>query len=90
VGCFLGRRLERVGYQQRLIRVETLGTRSVESPQEEVEAVLQLLILVPLVAESGEQFEDHLLKGGEIVGQRRRGIDMEVRRGGTGILAHAL
>ena len=73
-----------------MIRVEAFGARAVESPQEEVEAVLQLLVLAPLVAERGEQFEDHLLENDGIVRQRHCGIDMGLRRGGAGILAHAL
>ena len=73
-----------------MIRVGAFGARAVESPQEEVEAVLQLLVLAPLVAERNEQFEDHLLEDDGIVRQRRRGIDLELGRGGAGILAHAL
>ena len=85
-----GHRLEGVGNEQGLIGVEAFGARAVDSPQEEVEAVLQLVVLASRVAERGEQFEDHLLEDGGIVGQRRRGIGKGLGRGGAGVFAHAL
>ena len=42
-----GHRLEGIGDEQGLIGVEAFGARAVETPQEEVEAVLQLLVLAP-------------------------------------------
>jgi hypothetical protein len=85
-----GHRLEGVGKEEWLIGVEAFGARAVESPQEEVEAVLQLLVLAPRVAERGEQFEDHLLEDDGVVGQRRRGIGKSLGRGRAGVLAHTL
>ena len=85
-----GHRLEGVGNEQGLIGVEAFGAWAVDSPQEEVEAVLQLVVLASRVAERGEQFEDHLLEDGGIVGQRRRGIGKGLGRGGAGVFAHAL
>ena len=85
-----GHRLEGVGNEQGLIGVEAFGAGAVEPPQEEVEAVLQLLVLASRVAERVEQFEDHLLEDGGIVGQRRRGIGGGLGGGGAGVFAHAL
>ena len=83
-------RLEGVGNEQGLIGIEAFGAWAVDPPQEEVEAVLQLVVLAPRVAERGEQFEDHLPEDGGIVGQRRRGIGRGLGRGGAGVFAHAL
>ena len=82
--------LEGVGNEQGLIGVEAFGAWAVDSPQEEVEAVLQLVVLASRVAERGEQFEDHLPEDGGIVGQRRRGIGEGLGGGGAGVFAHAL
>ena len=83
-------RLEGIGNEQGLIGIEAFGAWAVDSPQEEVEAVLQLLVLASRVAERGEQFEDHLLEDGGIVRQRRRRIGEGFGSGVAGAFAHAV
>jgi hypothetical protein len=87
---FRGHRLEGVGDEQGLTGVEAFGAGAVEPPQEEVEAVLQLVVLASRVTECVEQFEDHLPEDGGIVGQRRRGIGKWLVCGGANVFAHAL
>ena len=60
--------------QERLIGIETFGAGAVETPQEQVEPMLELCVLVPGLPQDVEQLADHLLEDDGIVGQRHRGV----------------
>ena len=76
---FRRHRLEGVGNEQGLIGIEAFGAWAVDPPQEEVEAVLQLVVLAPRVTQRGEQFDDHLPEDVGIIRQRRGGISEGLR-----------
>ena len=66
-----------VGEQQKLIRIETLAARPIESLQEQVHALLRLLQIVVALPQRDHQFQDHLLERFRVVGElferRQRG-----------------
>ena len=55
--------------QERLLGIETFGAGAVETPQEQVEPMLELCVLVPGLPQDVEQLADHLLEDDGIVGQ---------------------
>lgn len=60
-----------VGEQEQLAGIDPLGSRAVQPPQQEVEAVAELLDLAPGLPQAGRQLADHAVAGGQVVGQRR-------------------
>ncbi len=74
--------------QERLLGIETFGAGAVETPQEQVEPMLELCVLVPGLPQDVEQLADHLLEDDGIVGQRHRGVGEGNAGGGTGCRAH--
>lgn len=74
--------------QERLLGIETFGAGAVETPQEQVEPMLELCDLVPGLPQDVEQLADHLLEHDGIVGQRHRGVGEGNAGGGTGCRAH--
>jgi hypothetical protein len=48
--------------QERLTRVESFGARAVETSQEEVDPMLELLVLVARLPQNVGQLADHLLE----------------------------
>ena len=71
-------RLEGVGNQKRLVRVESFCARPVEAAQQEIEPVLQVLVFMPRLPQRDQQLPDHLLKDDGIVRQLRRRIRGEI------------
>jgi hypothetical protein len=60
------------GEEPGLIGIEALGLGTIEPPQQQIETMLQPFAFVLLFLESAQQFDDHALEDGGIVGQRRR------------------
>jgi hypothetical protein len=83
-------RVESVGDQERLVRIEAFGARAVKAAQEKVESMLKLFVLVPGLPEHVDQLADHLLEYGRIAGQRRARIGKGSARDGIDVRAHAL
>lgn len=71
-------RLEGVGYQERLVRVEPFRARAVEATQQEIEPVLQVLVFMLRLPQRDQQLPDHLLEDDGIVRQLRRRIYGEI------------
>ncbi len=55
--------------QQLLVGIEMLATRSVQTPQQQVEALLHCFQIAIAFVQSNQQFQDHLFEDGRIVGQ---------------------
>jgi hypothetical protein len=60
--------------QQRLLRIDRVGTRTIPASQQGVEPLLQRLLVAAAGTQGAEQFGDHLLEDGRVIGQRR-GVD---------------
>jgi hypothetical protein len=52
-----------------LVGIEALAARAVQAAQQQVEPVPQRLVVPVTLAQRGEQFQDHALERGHIVGQ---------------------
>jgi hypothetical protein len=66
-----------------LVRIEALAARSVQAPQQQVEAVPQRLVVAIALVQRGQQFQDHALERGGVVGQVLHGNRRQGSSGGV-------
>lgn len=85
LGNLLGRGLSK---QQRLVGIDRPGPRTIQPPQQGIEPSLQRFLVAAFAAQGADQFRDHLLEDGRVVGQGR-GIKGRRRLRRGHVSAHA-
>jgi hypothetical protein len=69
------RRLERIGKEQWLVRVKTFGARAVQAPNQALELMAQVFLLMLGIPQELEQLADHLLEHDGVIGQWTRHVE---------------
>src|SRR5438093_1505084 len=62
-------RFAQLSKQQRLVGIETLAARSIETTQQLIQTLPQGIAVAALLLERGQQFQNHPLEGGRVIRQ---------------------